>query len=205
MAPHDLRERFIALIRREAEHARAGRPCGIRAKMNQLQDPQMIRELYRASLAGVPIVLNVRGLCCLRAGVPGVSPTIQVYSTLGRFLEHSRIYRFENAGAPEFFIGSADLMTRNLSRRMEVVAPVRDPGIKAELENILRTYEQDNHSAWDMQPDGEYVRRHPAPDEAPRGAQQAFIERASLVATPNGVGAAAALPGLTAISLGQRL
>ena len=96
VAPHDLRERFTALIRREAGHARAGRPCGIRAKMNQLQDPQMIRELYQASLAGVPIVLNVRGLCCLRAGVPGLSPTIRVYSTLGRFLEHSRIYRFEN-------------------------------------------------------------------------------------------------------------
>ena len=179
VAPHDLRERFTALIRREAEHARAGRPCGIRAKMNQLQDPQMIRELYRASLAGVPIVLNVRGLCCLRAGVPGLSPTIQVYSTLGRFLEHSRIYRFENGGAPEFFIGSADLMTRNLSRRMEAVAPVCDPAIKAELEDILRTYEEDNCSAWDMQPDGQYVRRHPAMGEPRRGAQQVFIERSA--------------------------
>ncbi len=178
VAPHDLRERFTALIRREAEHARAGRPCGIRAKMNQLQDPQMIRELYNASLAGVPIVLNVRGLCCLRAGVPGLSPTIQVYSTLGRFLEHSRIYRFENGGAPEFFIGSADLMTRNLSRRMEAVAPVRDPVIKSELEEILCTYEQDNCSAWDMEPNGDYVRRQPAAGEAPRGAQQVFIERA---------------------------
>ena len=183
VAPHDLRERFTALIRREAEHARAGRPCGIRAKMNQLQDPQMIRELYQASLAGVPIVLNVRGLCCLRAGVPGLSPTIQVYSTLGRFLEHSRIYRFENGGAPEFFIGSADWMTRNLSRRMEAVAPVCDPAIKAELETILRTYEEDNCSAWDMQPDGEYVRRHPAAGEARRGAQQVFIERSASMLT----------------------
>jgi polyphosphate kinase len=179
VAPHDLRERFTALIRREAEHARAGRPCGIRAKMNQLQDPQMIRELYEASLAGVPIVLNVRGLCCLRAGVPGLSATIHVYSTLGRFLEHSRIYRFENDGAPEFFIGSADLMTRNLSRRMESVAPVLDPVIQAELDDILRTYEQDNCSAWDMQPNGEYVRRRPAAGEARRAAQQVFIERAA--------------------------
>jgi polyphosphate kinase len=179
VAPHDLRQRFTALIRREAGHARAGRPCGIWAKMNQLQDAQMIGELYMASLAGVPIVLNVRGLCCLRAGVPGLSPTIQVYSTLGRFLEHSRIYRFENGGAPEFFIGSADWMTRNLSRRMEAVAPICDPATKAELEAILRTYEQDNYSAWDMQPDGEYVRRHPAAGEAPRGAQQVFIERAA--------------------------
>jgi len=179
VAPHDLRERFTALIRREAGHARAGRPCGIRAKMNQLQDTAMIRELYQASLAGVPIVLNVRGLCCLRAGVPGLSPTIQVFSIVGRFLEHSRIYRFENGGAPEFFIGSADLMTRNLSRRVEVVAPVCDPAIEAELETILRTYEQDNCSAWDMQPDGGYVRRHPAAGEARRGAQQVFIERSA--------------------------
>ncbi len=177
VAPHDLRERFIMLIRREAEHASAGRPCGIRAKMNQLQDPQMIRELYRASLAGVPILLNVRGLCCLRAGVPGLSPTIGVYSTLGRFLEHSRIYRFENGGRPEYFLGSADLMTRNLSRRMGAVAPVCDPVIKAELDGILRTYEEDNCSAWDMQPDGRYVRRHPAGGEARRNAQQVFIER----------------------------
>jgi len=179
VAPHDLRERFTALIRREAEHARAGRPSGIRAKMNQLQDPQMIRELYAASLAGVPIVLNIRGLCCLRAGVPELSPTIRVYSTLGRFLEHSRIYRFENGGAPELFIGSADLMTRNISRRMEVVTPVRDPVIKAELDDILRTYEDDNCSAWDMRPDGEYLRRHPAAGEARRAAQQEFIERAA--------------------------
>ena len=179
VAPHDLRERLTALIRREAGHARAGRPCGIRAKMNQLQDPQMIRELYQASLAGVPVVLNIRGLCCLRAGVPGLSPAIQVFSIVGRFLEHSRIYRFENGGAPEFFIGSADLMTRNLSRRMEAVAPVCDPEIKAELETILRTYEQDNCSAWDMQPDREYIRRHPAAGEARRGAQQVFIERAA--------------------------
>ncbi len=179
VAPHDLRERFTELIRREAGHARAGRPCGIRAKMNQLQDPQMIRELYEASLTGVPITLNVRGLCCLRAGIPGLSPTIQVYSTLGRFLEHSRIYRFENGGTPEFFIGSADLMTRNLSRRMEVVAPVCDPVIQAELDSILRVYDEDNCSAWDMQPDGEYRRRQPAAGEAPRSAQQVFIERSA--------------------------
>ncbi|MEV4701976.1 polyphosphate kinase 1 [Actinoplanes sp. NPDC049316] len=182
VAPHDLRERFTELIRREARHARAGRPSGIRAKMNQLQDPQMIRELYGAGLAGVPIVLNVRGLCCLRAGVPGLSPTIRVFSVVGRFLEHSRIYRFENGGTPEFYIGSADLMTRNLSRRMEVVAPVGDPVVKAELEEVLRTYEQDNCSAWDMRPDGEYVRRHPDGTEACRSAQQVFIERCAATA-----------------------
>ena len=177
VAPHDLRERFIDLIRREADHARAGRPSGIYAKMNQLQDAQIIRELYLASMAGVPIVLNVRGLCCLRAGVPGLSEAIRVFSTLGRFLEHGRIYRFENAGDPEFFIGSADWMTRNLSRRMEAVTPIGDPRLKAELEEILRVYEADNCSAWDMQPDGDYVRRRPAEGEACRAAQQVFIER----------------------------
>ncbi len=139
----------------------------------------MIRELYQASLAGVPIALNIRGLCCLRAGVPGLSPTIHVSSTLGRFLEHSRIYRFENGGAPEYFIGSADLMTRNLSRRMETIAPICDPAIKAQLETILRTYEQDNCTAWDMQPDGQYHRRHPAAGQPRRGAQQMFIERST--------------------------
>ena len=129
--------------------------------MNQLQDRQIIRALYQASLAGVPMSLNVRGLCCLRAGVPALSESIRVYSTLGRFLEHGRIYRFENGGDPEFFIGSADWMHRNLSRRMEAIAPVCDPSIQAELEEILRVYEDDNCSAWDMRPDGSYVRRRP--------------------------------------------
>ncbi len=177
VAPHNLRERFVALIRREADHARAGRPCGIRAKMNQLQDAEIIWELYLASMAGVPMSLNVRGLCCLRAGVPGLSETIRVYSTLGRFLEHGRIFRFENGGDPEFFIGSADWMSRNLSRRMEAVAPVCDPLLKAELDEILRVYEADNCSAWDMQPDGSYVRRRPAEGEPCRGAQQVFIDQ----------------------------
>jgi polyphosphate kinase len=177
VAPHNMRERFTDLIRREAEHARAGRPCGIRAKMNQLQDAQIIRELYLASQAGVPMRLNVRGLCCLRAGVPGLSETIQVYSTLGRFLEHGRIYRFENGGAPEYFIGSADWMSRNLSRRMEAITPISDSRIRTELDEFLEVYEADNCSAWDMQPDGSYARRRPAEGEPCRGAQQAFIER----------------------------
>ena len=176
VAPHNLRERFTELIRREAEHARAGRPCGIRAKMNQLQDAQIIRELYLASEAGVPISLNVRGLCCLRAGVPGLAERIRVFSTLGRFLEHGRIYRFENGGQPEFFIGSADWMSRNLSKRMEAIAPVGDPALAAELEAILRVFESDNCSAWDMQPDGSYLRRRPQDGETPRAAQQTFID-----------------------------
>jgi polyphosphate kinase len=175
VAPHNLRECFIELIRREIQHRQAGRPSGIHAKMNQLQDAGMIRELYRASQAGVPINLNVRGLCCLRVGVPGLSETIRVFSTLGRFLEHSRIYRFENGGDPEFFIGSADWMRRNLNRRMETIMPVTDPTLKQELEQTLQIYENDNCSAWDMKPHGRYKQRRPRKGEERRAAQEVFI------------------------------
>jgi polyphosphate kinase len=176
VAPHNLREHFTELIRREARHSQAGRPSGIRAKMNQLQDTLIIRELYSASRAGVPISLNVRGLCCLRAGIPGLSDTIRVFSTLGRFLEHSRIYRFENAGDPEFFLGSADWMQRNLNRRVETIMPVNDPILKQELEQTLQIYENDNCSAWDMKPNGRYKRRSPDKGEKRRAAQEVFIE-----------------------------
>jgi polyphosphate kinase len=175
VAPRAMRVRFIELIRREAEHARQGRRSGVRAKMNQLQDPEMIRELYRASQAGVPISLNVRGLCCLRPGVAGLSETIRVFSVIGRFLEHGRVYRFENDGAPELFLGSADWMKRNLDRRVETIMPVTDPTVMAELDALLQVYEEDNVSAWDLQPDGRYVRRHPHADEEPRPAQQRFM------------------------------
>lgn len=176
VAPYNLRERFTELIRREVRHSQAGRPSGIRAKMNQLQDTLMIRELYRASQAGVSVSLNVRGMCCIRAGVPGLSENIRVFSTLGRFLEHSRIYRFENGGDPEFFIGSADWMRRNLDRRMESIAPVTDTKVKQELEQILSVLENDNCSAWDMQPDASYVLRRPRKGEECRAAQKDFID-----------------------------
>ena len=178
VAPVAMRKRFNQLIRREAEHAAAGRPCGIHAKMNQLQDAEIIRELYRAGQAGVPISLNVRGLCCLRPGVPGLSENIRVFSVLGRFLEHSRIYRFVNGGDIEVFIGSADWMKRNLKKRVETVVPVRDPALKQELDEILQVYERDNASAWDCQPDGKYVDRSPEPGQPSRAAQEVFIERA---------------------------
>jgi polyphosphate kinase len=124
----------------------------------------------------VPISLNVRGLCCLRAGIPGLSDTIRVFSTLGRFLEHSRIYRFENGGVPEFFIGSADWMQRNLNRRVETIMPVSDPILKQELEQTLQIYENDNCSAWDMKPNGRYKRRRPRKGQKRRAAQEVFIE-----------------------------
>jgi len=176
VAPYNLRESFTDLIHREVQHRQADRPSGISAKMNQLQDARMIRELYLASQSGVPISLNVRGLCCLRAGVPGLSENIRVFSTLGRFLEHSRIYRFENGGNPEFFIGSADWMQRNLDRRMETIMSVSDSQLKHELEQTMQVYENDNCSAWDMQPDGKYVKRRPRKNQKRRAAQQVFIE-----------------------------
>jgi polyphosphate kinase len=147
--------------------------------MNQLQDTQIILELYAAGQAGVPISLNVRGMCCLRAGVPGLSENIKVFSVLGRFLEHARIYRFENAGNPEFYIGSADWMRRNLDSRMETIMPVLDEQIAAELEHMLDVYESDNVTAWDMQPDNSYRRRSPAEGENPRPSQTRFIQEAA--------------------------
>ena len=122
----------------------------------------------------MPIRLNVRGLCCLRPGVPGLSETIRVFGVVGRFLEHSRIYRFENDGEPEFFIGSADWMKRNLTNRVETIMPVLDEAVN-ELDEILAVYEGDNCSAWDCRPDGSYVRRRPAQGEERRAAQETFI------------------------------
>jgi len=175
IAPSSMRRRFVELIQREAEHARDGRPSGIYAKMNQLQDPEMIRELYRASQAGVPITLNVRGLCCLRPGMPGLSETIRVYSVVGRFLEHSRLYRFENGGEAEYYIGSADWMHRNLTNRVETVVPVLDAALRRELDSVIAVYENDNCTAWDSGPDGTYTRREPAEGEPRREAQEIFI------------------------------
>jgi polyphosphate kinase len=183
VAPHGMRERFTELIRREAEHARSGGPARIRAKMNQLQDPDIIRELYAAGLAGVRIDLNVRGLCCLRPGVPGLSDNIRVFSVVGRFLEHGRIYEFANNGATEYFIGSADWMKRNLDRRVESIIPVTDAGIRAALGGILDVYEQDNASRWDCGPDGVYQRRRPEMGEARRASQETFVESAGSEAT----------------------
>jgi len=180
VAPHTLRRRFTELIKRETERARAGRACGIHAKFNQLQDPQIIEALCEASQAGVPVILDVRGFCCLSPGVKGVSDNIRIYSVLGRFLEHSRIYRFENDGTPEYFIGSADWMKRNLDRRVEAITQVHDPGVRQELDRILDVYERDNASAWDMQPDGQYILRQPKEGEPVIKAQEELMGHAGL-------------------------
>jgi polyphosphate kinase len=175
VAPGSMRERFIALINREAEHAREGRPARIVAKMNALIDPETIRALYRAAQAGVEIDLIVRGICGLRPGVAGISDRISVVSVVGRFLEHSRLWYFANAGSEEFYLGSADWMQRNFDRRVEVVTPVEDPALHPQLHSLLIAYLADNRHAWDLREDGSYRQRSPMDDEAERGAHEAFL------------------------------
>src|SRR3712207_356458 len=128
-------------------------------KMNALVDPACIRALYRASRAGVPVELNVRGICCLRPGVPGVSENIRVTSLVGRFLEHSRIYAFERAGEERVYIGSADLMQRNLDTRVELLVPIEDPALRAELHDALDFCLADNSNSWELSEDGTWTRR----------------------------------------------
>jgi polyphosphate kinase len=178
VAPLRMRERFTDMIRREAAHARSGQPSGIVAKMNQLQDPDVIRELYRAGQAGVPIALHVRGLCCLRPGLPGLSENIRVFSVVGRFLEHSRIFRFTNGGEPEYYIGSADWMRRNLNSRVETILPILDGELQKELDQILGVYDADNCSVWECAADGTYRRRTPGVGEERRAAQDVFLAAA---------------------------
>jgi polyphosphate kinase len=180
VAPVSLRTGMRALIEREVEHAKARRPARLIFKNNAVTDPGMIRTLYLASQAGVPIDLITRGVCCLRPGVPGVSETIAVRSIVGRFLEHSRIYFFENGGAPEVFIGSADLMERNLDRRVEVLCPVKDPDIRHHLRQVvLDAMLRDTDRAYRLLPDGEYVRAQPPDDDLPVNAQQSLLEHYS--------------------------
>jgi polyphosphate kinase len=161
VAPVNMRQRVLALIDRETAHAMAGRPGRIIAKMNSLVDPECIEALYRASSAGVEVDLVIRGICCLRAGVEGLSETIRVISIIGRFLEHSRIWMFGNDGEPEYFFGSADWMPRNFDRRVEVVTPVTNPLFQQRLQSVLEVCLADNRQAWDLQEDGSYVQRHP--------------------------------------------
>ena len=159
MAPVSIRSGLEELIEREKEHAKAGRPSRLIFKVNSIADPEMIRVLYQASQAEVPIDLIVRGVCCLRPGMPDVSETIRVFSIIGRFLEHSRIYYFENGGSPEMYIGSADLMERNLDRRVEVLTPVLDEEIKQHLKNVvLDSLLSDNVQKFELNSNGQYKR-----------------------------------------------
>ena len=158
VAPTRLRDRFLSLVDREIEHAVAGRPSGIVLKMNALLDRACVEALYRASTAGVEIDLIIRGACTLVPGVPDLSERIRVRSIVGEFLEHSRIWRFENGAAPEWYIGSADLMDRNLDRRIEAFVPIDDPEARAELDEILRIMLADDRRSWLLAPDGRWQR-----------------------------------------------
>jgi polyphosphate kinase len=178
VAPINMRQRFLELIEREVQHQKAGRGGRIIAKMNALDDRQIIHALYDASAAGVEIDLIVRGICRLRPGLPGRSETIRVVSIVGRFLEHARIFSFGNAGKPEHYIGSADWMTRNLDARVEAIAPVEEPRLQEEIQEILDLQLADNMKAWDMQPDGSYRQRTPAQGGEERNSQELLMQRA---------------------------
>lgn len=178
VSPVNMRDRMTALIHREIEHAKAGKPAKIIAKMNSLVDPGMIAKLYEASQAGVEIALIVRGICCLKPGIPNVSENIRVISVIGRYLEHSRIFNFHNDGNAEYYIGSADWMPRNLDRRVEAVTPVEDPALKTLLREILDITLSDNRQAWELQLDGTYTQRRPKEGEPVRSSQEIFMQQA---------------------------
>lgn len=165
VAPGAMRGTFERLVRREISNAEAGRPARIVAKMNALDDPGVIRQLYEASRSSVQIDLIIRGHCCLRPGLEGFSENIRVVSIIGRFLEHDRIYRFENDGQPEIYIGSADWRSRNLDTRVEALVPIDSPEPRERINRILELALRDNHLAWRLRPDGTYERLAPREDE----------------------------------------
>jgi len=168
----------MALIQREIEQQKQGGQGQIIAKMNALADPDIIIALYRASQAGVQIDLVIRGMCCLRPGIKGVSQNIRVISVIGRFLEHSRIFYFHNQGQAEVLIGSADWRPRNLDRRVEAVVPVEDPEIALHLKKILDVMLADNRQAWELQLDGTYVQRQPVDNQSEQGSQTHLMKLA---------------------------
>jgi polyphosphate kinase len=176
VAPRTMRGRFVEMIRRESAHARAGRPARILAKMNALVDQEMIQELYEASQAGVQVQLIIRGICCLRPDVPGVSDNIRVISIVGRFLEHSRAFWFHNGGADEVYIGSADWMPRNLDRRVEAVVPIEDPHHRRVMRDLLELMWEDNRQAWDLLTDGTYRQRLPPSPQEERATHRRLLE-----------------------------
>jgi polyphosphate kinase len=199
VAPEYMRARFNQLIQREIAHSRAGRKAGIVAKMNALDDVEMIEALYLASRAGVSVDLIVRGHCMIRPGLPGFSENIRVVSIVGRFLEHDRIFCFENDGDPAVFIGSADWRRRNLDERVEAVVQVRTPGLVRRIRDVLDAALADNESCWDLGPDGRYSLRRPVPGEPRRGFHRTLMRRAtdhwSFVDQSDGGGRTLVFPG----------
>jgi polyphosphate kinase len=176
VAPSNMREKMVELVRREAEHAKQGRPARIIVKINRLADRALIGALYEASQAGVQVDLIVRGICMLRPGVEGLSENIRVRSLVGRFLEHSRAYYFANGGDEEVYTGSADWMPRNFDRRVETVAPVRKESLKKYLKDVLlAAYLRDNVKARELRPDGSYQRPRMTEGEERFNSQLYFI------------------------------
>ncbi|MBZ0288092.1 MAG: RNA degradosome polyphosphate kinase, partial [Anaerolineae bacterium] len=177
VAPEYLHAKILALMDHEIEAAKRGKPARMVLKMNQLEEDAMIQKLYEASQAGVQIDLIVRGFSCLRPGVPGYSENIRVRSHVGRFLEHSRIFFFQNAPTDQrIYMGSADLMRRNLLNRVEVVFPVLDKNLQARIMRILATCLLENESVWEMNPDGTYQRIVPREGEILLDSQTAFMQ-----------------------------
>jgi polyphosphate kinase len=174
VAPQHMREGIVAEVERTIAAHEKGRPARIRMKMNSLVDRECIQALYRASQAGVEVEVNVRGICCLKPGVPGVSDNIRVVSIVGRFLEHSRIYAFERDGEITVYIGSADLMPRNLDTRVELLAPVRDEALRADLVDTLDRCFADNTNAWELATEGRWERRSVDGGE-PRNVQRELM------------------------------
>jgi polyphosphate kinase len=177
VAPLWMRDRFMDMIRRETNHARAGEPARIIAKFNSLCDKEIIAALYEASAAGVQIDLIVRGICCLKTGIPKVSENIHVRSIVGNFLEHARIFYFRNGGKEEFYMASADWMPRNLDKRVEILFPVEDPQIRERVRHILQIQLEDNQKAHILQPDGSYEKVDRR-GKVPLCAQEYFCEEA---------------------------
>jgi len=176
-SPRILKKTLLENIKREIEQHGKGNQGLIQLKSNALTDMDVIAALYQASQAGVKVDLIIRDSCLLRPGIPGLSENIRVVSLVGRFLEHARIYYFRNNGQEQYFIGSADLMKRNLERRVEVIAPVESPVLQAQLREILNLQLTDRRGVWDMQPDGSYTRRQPESKEEKRSAQELLIEK----------------------------
>jgi polyphosphate kinase len=174
VAPQHMRQGIVAEIERTIAAHEKGRPARIRMKMNALVDRECVQALYRASQAGVPVEINVRGICCLKPGVPGVSENIRVVSIVGRFLEHSRIYAFQRDGEFEVMIGSADLMPRNLDTRVELLAPVRDEAARADLVDTLDRCFADNTNTWQLSAEGRWQRCSPGGGE-PRNVQRELM------------------------------
>ncbi|WP_371584222.1 RNA degradosome polyphosphate kinase [Streptomyces sp. NBC_01314] len=177
VAPKSLRDGLIARVNKEVQHHRAGRPAYVRIKVNSIVDEALIDALYRASQAGVPIDVWVRGICAIRPGVPGLSENVRVRSVLGRFLEHSRVFGFGNGGEPEVWFGSADMMHRNLDRRIEALIRITDPAHRATLNRLLETGMSDTTSSWHLGPDGEWTRHSYDADGQPlRNVQETLID-----------------------------